>query len=341
MSAYILKLATTPMKLRFKSLSLILLTLSLFTGCATQTLSQDKGRVKLLGNRGKTETPTRNVDEIISSSPLDSAQTNQLPTPSLPQSLPKPRYHGDLDWLDKGAIKDIERETDLSLGIGHLRPKDLSPFTIDGWEDPNSLVGTGWLGKVTLPLYQQPEGQHWGWLAQGWLLRPSGEATNTFSTDSRPFTVANIVYKGTVNSFVVLKIRDDGWFKLRYAQPTSEDDGTAWAHQSHLNLGEIALTVEPWEKWFSQLKKPFYFRDEARHALRKEPTNTSEIVAWLPGKQDAWFVPQEVKGDWMRVLVSNDACDLNSASTTNPKCQAGWVRWQNSEQVPLVWYGEF
>lgn len=356
------------MKLTFKALSPILAALTLFTGCATQNLSQDNEGGQQLGTGGDTQTRTnkdaKKLDEISPSpsSRISHSQRQTLrptialnvakniypPVPSLPKSLPEPRYHGfghgEFNWYDEILTKLVEYQTKLSLGVGHLRPKDLSPFNL------KNPVGAGWLPQVTLPLYKQPGGQHWGWLAGGWLLQP-GKATDTFVPDSRPFPVVNISYKCTVCSLVVLEIHQDGWFKFRYAEPTPDDDGTAWAHQAHLELGEIALIVEPWEKWLSeQFMQPFFFVDEGRYAVRKEPTSESEPVAWLLGqkrppdkdKRPVYnsFVPLVIQGDWMRVQVRKDGCSATGTSKY-PKCQEGWIRWRNSEQGSLVWYTDW
>ena len=360
------------MKLAFKTLSPILTALTLLTGCVTQKPSQDKMRVQQLGTGGDTQTSRDpdpvNLDKIspspssrVSSSPrqtprpsitLNVPKTIYPPVPSLPPSFPKPRYHGfgagEFNWHAQSITKLLEYETKLSLGVGHLRPKDLSPFNLE------NAVGAGWIPQVILPLYKQPGGQHWGWLAGGWLLRPSGKATDTFVPDSRPFTTANISYKCTVCSLVVLEIRQDGWFKFRYAEPTPDDEGTAWAHQAHLELGKIPLIVESWEQWLPEnFRDAFFFVNEGRHAVRHQPTSESQPVAWLQGRKRPpdkdkrpvfdVFVPRVVQGDWMRVEVRQDGCisNLTTETTNNPKCQEGWIRWRNSEQGSLVWYTDW
>ncbi len=213
------------MKLTFKTLSFILAALTLFTGCATQKLSQDNEPLKQLGAESDTQTRTnkdaKNLNEI-SPSPSSSVSPSPSqtprppitlkvpdniypPVPSLPQSLPEPRYHGfdpgEFNWYDKSLTKIVDHETNLALGVGHLRPKDLSPYKF------GNTVGGGWISQVVLPLYKQPGGKHWGWIAGGWLLRPSGKATDTFVPDSRPFPVAKIIYKCTVFSVFLLEIR--------------------------------------------------------------------------------------------------------------------------------------
>ncbi|MEW6494290.1 MAG: hypothetical protein AB1589_17520 [Cyanobacteriota bacterium] len=257
-------------------------------------------------------------------------------TPSLPNSLPKPRYHGGLDWHKNRAVQHILDETGLSLGVGQLRPKDLSSFRVADWENPNSLVGSGWLGKVRLPIYSQPNGELWGWLAQGWLLRQTN--SNKLIVDSRSLTVIDIVYKGTVNSLAVLDIRQDGWFKFRYAQPDSGDEGVGWAHLSHLKLSKISLIVEPWQEWLTQ-QKALHFRDNVFAALHSQPTTDSQMLLKIPEDIDYQFYkvePLTFQGDWVRVRLTSTAAVEHSYQ--NRSSYEGWLRWLDPQQGPLLWY---
>lgn len=263
--------------------------------------------------------------------------------PALPTNLPKPRSHRELDWPETLATKSLLQETKLSLGVGQLRPADLSSFTISGWET-NPLIGTGWLSQVKLPLYTQPGGTLRGWLANGWVLHQTDAAGNHWRPEQRALTVESIVYKGTVNTLIVLEIRPEGWFRLRYAEPNSTDDGTAWAHISHLSLSEIKLTVEPWEKWFAQ-ERMLYVRGGS-YPIHTQASSQSKIITQIgePGTivQDKFYTlePLEFQGDWVKVRIKmpNEYCAISSEPRQEPQVYEGWLQWRTPEQGSRIWY---
>jgi hypothetical protein len=200
---------------------------------------------------------------------------------------------------------------DSSRGVGYLTAvKSADAFT--------------WLRDVILPLYRAPGDPPFAWLARGWTYRVAGGWT--------PYTVGGwlgVGYDGPI-ALPVYETRPDAWFRFRYAAPAPGDDGTAWAHASHLGFGVTALRIVSWESHYLQARSPTFFADSARHALYAAPDTSTAVVAWLApkpnGEHGAYgLVPLEVRGEWMRVRVQWPYPVCGQAVTRSAE---GWTRWQ-------------
>ena len=238
--------------------------------------------------------------------------------PPLPSPLPAPYRPASSGIV--GGTPDVG----VPIGIGHLRPRDLDFFETSDWVD-SPLLDAGWLQALRLPIYASPNGSHWGWIANGWLI-PNGQDPLAIGQDVS-FLMLHTYY--ALYSFPVLEIRLDGWFRFQYSSA-----GTAWAHTSQLKLGELELIVESWQDRFLDVGWVYFRNDQARHALRSRPGVEQMLMDWIGN--DSVIEPIEFRGDWMRVRVTQptDGCEfLPNASTTE-----GWMRWRNAEQGAWIWY---
>lgn len=195
----------------------------------------------------------------------------------------------------------------------------------------SSFEGLNWLRLVILPLYTVPRGEVSAWLARGWVVRPLVPAPSW-----RELTVAGIYGVGDESiALTVLDLRDNGWFRLRYAAPDGVSDGTAWAHVSHLSFGDVDLRLVRWDAHFLRGGETV-FRTSGIHYLRQTGSDESGVLDSLPSP-DRWggrsevrhtLTPLEMHGDWMRVRVQwpGGWCARERTGPT----REGWVRWRDS-----------
>ena len=194
-----------------------------------------------------------------------------------------------------------------------------------------SFDGLSWLRPVILPLYTLPRGAVSAWLARGWVVRPL-----TPTPSWRELTVAGIYGVGGESvALTVLDVRDDGWFRLRYAAPDSSSDGTAWAHTSQLGFGDVDLRLVRWDEHFLRGAMTV-FRASGIHYLRQAASDQSGVLDSL-ASPDRWqgrseerhtLTPLAVQGDWMKVRVQwpGGWC----APEPTGRTREGWVRWRDS-----------
>ncbi|WP_346291148.1 hypothetical protein [Sphaerothrix gracilis] len=248
------------------------------------------------------------------------AQAASLPpaVPPLPDALP------NVFRPESSGIVGLHPEPEQDIGVGHLRPRNLEFFETSEWiESP--LRGAGWLSEVAIPLYESPEGRHWGWIVNGWLV-PNGYEPIAIGRDAS-FTMLQTFYD--LFSFPVVEMRPDGWFRFQYSSA-----GTVWAHSSHLSLGDIELTVELWEDRFLEVGWVYFRNQGAAYALRSQPDTSQPLVSSVGN--DSFIVPLLFEGDWMQVRVTQpvNGCDFLPGART----QEGWMRWRLPDQGPRVWY---
>ena len=238
--------------------------------------------------------------------------------PPLPSPLPAP-YRPESSGI-MGATPNVG----APIGIGHLRPRDLDFFEKADWTD-SPLLNAGWLQAMRLPIYASPAGSHWGWLANGWLI-PNGQEPFAIGQDVS-FMMLRTYY--ALFSFPVLEMRLDGWFRFQYSSA-----GTAWAHTSQLNLGELEVIVESWQDRFLDVGWVYFRNDQVRHALRTRPGVEQTLIAWIG--DDSFIEPIEFRGDWMRVRVTQpvNGCEF----LPNANSAEGWMRWRDAEQGAWIWY---
>lgn len=182
-------------------------------------------------------------------------------------------------------LRGFDREVDL--GIGHLYPVDYFD-----WD---------WTMSLTLPLFERALAPPATWLVNGWVVPAAGPP--------RPLGVTGLTETGyEIASFIVFEVRSDGRVRLRFAPG---DSGIAWTHSCFFDQASGRVAVERWEtRLLSQEISPLHFRAQVRHALRRSPTETSQRLRWIPAEHTYVLRPFEVRGDWMRVELSqpSDYC---------------------------------
>jgi hypothetical protein len=211
------------------------------------------------------------------------------------------------------------------LGVGYLKA---------GEGAVASITAIQWLQQLILPLYEEPGGRPSAWLARGWLARPGPRQWRWDKLE-----VGGLIDTGydAPAGFVVLETRDGGWYRFRYAAPGGGRDGTAWAHESHLSLGDVELSLIPWETHFLAMNRPTFFRAPGRYALRRAPTDTGDVLHWLETREQEApkysVAPLEIEGEWMRVRAQwpGGWCGDSVRRTAE-----GWIRWRVSDKGPLL-----
>ncbi|MGH2375515.1 MAG: hypothetical protein ACRDIC_18840 [bacterium] len=212
-----------------------------------------------------------------------------------------------------------------SHGVGYLKAVEGAVMVSSSFE---------WLQQLILPLYREADGLPAAWLARGWLAQPGVQQ----------WTWNELEVGGWISTgydapagFVVLETRDGGWFRFRYAAPAGEADGTAWAHESHLTLGDVELSLTEWEAHFLAQDLPTFFRAPGRYALRRAPSDSSEVLHWLETRErespEYSVAPLEIEGEWMRVRAQwpGGWCGRPVQRTAE-----GWIRWRVSDKGPLL-----
>lgn len=241
------------------------------------------------------------------------------PVPPRPEQMPDAQPPNSEGLL--GASPDAETE----LGVGHLRPQNIDFLESPDWPSSENL-DANWLQRVALPIYANPSGRHWGWLINGWLV-PNQQPPIAIGQDAA-FLMLQTYH--ALRTFPVMEIRSDGWFRFQYTPA-----GTAWAHTSHLDLGELSLTVETWQDRFLAAGWVQYRSHGASRPLRAEPTATDSDLVGLIGPE-SFIEPLAFEGDWMRVRVTQptNGCEFLPGART----QEGWMRWRDEEGRSLIWF---
>lgn len=234
--------------------------------------------------------------------PCDVALEAPMEVPSLDPNA----WYGSLyDWA--GGYEDAP------LGMGRLKLENRE----DIWD---------WWHRIEIPLYRAPEGVHWGWYVNGWLVAEE---------DATPMGTSGMIETGyETMSFIVLEHRRDGWLRLRYGKPSDSHDGVAWTHTCHVETE--GLGFESWEERFTSGEiSPLTFRSPVPHALRAGPGASSDLLHWIAG--DHHLEPLEFRGDWMRVRVTQPS-DYCAGEAIQTREHEGWVRWRSPDKGPWVWY---
>lgn len=238
--------------------------------------------------------------------------------PRLPDTIPNvvdPSPNG-IVGLNPGPEDDI--------GVGHLRPQNLSSLEGTDWIN-SPMLNAKWLRGVALPIYVGPGADHWGWLVNGWLI-PNGYDPIAIGRDA---TFTMVQPQRGLYTFPVMEIREDGWFRFQYTPA-----GTAWAHTSQLNLGATEVAIETWSDWMVRTGRVKFRKHGASQPLRPAP-NTSTPLRSLVGP-NSLIEPLEIQADWIRVRVTQPAngCQPLPGSTT----EEGWMRWLDDAAMPLIWF---
>lgn len=257
----------------------------------------------------------------LPSPPVETVAQNRTtpPVPPLPEPLPTPRSPAT------AGIVGLMPTPEDDLGVGHLRPRDLA--FLDATDDANaqSLQGAGWLRAAAIPIYIEPNGAHWGWIINGWLV-PNGQPPIALGQDA---SFSMLQTYSELSSFPVTEIREDGWFQFQYTPA-----GRAWAHVDHLNLGSVDLAVETWANRFVESDRVEFRQHGLSQSLYNTPEETQASILGLVGANSV-IQPLAFEGNWMRVQVTQPA--EGCASLPGAVTQEGWMRWRSEEQQPLVW----
>jgi hypothetical protein len=238
--------------------------------------------------------------------------------PALPEPIPA------AVMPEAAGIVGLSPNSGSFLGIGHLRPRDLTSLEGRNWES-SPLLNAGWLRSVALPIYVGPSGDPWGWLINGWLIIPGYDPIAI----GRDATFSMVQADRGLYSFPVLELRPDGWFRFQYTAA-----GEAWAHTSHLQVGALALTIEPWEEQVITAAQVRFFKHGLSQGLRAAPRPTGPLRSLVA--PNSLIRPLEVQGNWMRVEVTQPTrgCTPLPGSTT----EEGWMRWRDTNRTLLVWF---
>lgn len=272
------------------------------------------------------------LQPLTSRQPLASRLKQDTPDEAAPEpSLPAPAIPPLPDSIpaaiapERSGIVGLMPDADDDLGIGHLRPRNLDFLAANAWEN-HPLAYAGWLRSVAIPLYVSPGSEPWGWLVNGWLMIPGYDPIAI----GRDATFSMVQAEPGLYSFPVLELRDDGWFQFQYTPA-----GAAWAHIAHLEVGAIALAIEPWEDQAETAAQVQFLRHGLSQPLRSEPVIDGGLRSLVSA--NSLIQPLEVNGDWMRVSVTQPAlgCRPLPGSTT----EEGWIRWRDEKQSLLVWFG--
>jgi hypothetical protein len=239
--------------------------------------------------------------------------------PPLPETIPEAIAPAE------SGIVGLLPAADADIGIGHLRPRDLSFLDSEDWASSPSL-DANWLQSVALPIYAEPGGEPWGWLVNGWLI-PNGGEPLAIGRDAA-FLMLHTYY--ALFSFPVMELREDGWFRFQYTPA-----GTAWAHRDHLGVGDLDLTLEVWEDRFLETGWVEFRNHGVSQPLRPSPSGDTSIDTLIG--PESFIEPLAFDGDWMQVRVTQptDGCTFLPGA----RSLEGWMRWRSQEDgASLVWY---
>ncbi len=259
-------------------------------------------------NDTETTEATKATEQSINQTPVVAAEV--IAPPAAPSPAPNP-----FSPVLAGVI-DLSAGTSSIMSVGQLRPRDVEALSDDDVD---------WLKSVVLPLYVTPDGDHWGWIYQGWLI-PKGQ---TYLAIGRDAGFAMVKAYENLYTFPVLETREDGWFRVQYTP-----GGSAWAHSSQLELGDVPLAVEGWEAQLEAQGSVYFLEKGEAQALRSQPEDTTNMLSMVTA--GSLIEPVAFDGDWMQVKVTRpaSACrPLTGATVTE-----GWMRWRGEKRESLVWY---
>lgn len=275
-------------------------------GVAVGTVALSLGVVTPIGNRVAWGQEQPTVDRRA----IAPAAISAIAPPADPTPAPAPFAPV------RAGITEVTKDASSINSVGHLRPRDI---------DSSANNGLEWIESVNLPLYVTPGGDHWGWIYQGWLI-PKGQ---TYLAIGRDAGFAMVRSYENLYTFPVLETRADGWFWVQYTP-----GGSAWAHVSQLNLGEMPLAIETWESRLQDQGSVYFLNSRKAQALRSQPQQTTNMISLIAA--DSLIEPLEFQGDWMRVRATRPIA--NCEPLTGAAVSEGWMRWRGEQRESLVWY---
>jgi hypothetical protein len=282
------------------------------------------GLITLLAVAGSNLSPAQATSPDPTPARAEADSQPQLhPITALPAPLPDP-----IAPLAAG-ITALAPGPNTAVGIGHLRPADLSPLEGDplasNSRSRNAILHANWLQGIALPIYPSPNSSAWGWLINGWLIPTSGPPL-AIGRDAA-FTMVHT--ERQIYTFPVMELRPDGWFRFRYTTA-----GDAWSHTDYLNRGTIPLTLETWAAYLKDAVRVEFQRPGVAQPLRLAPSSNAPLQA-LVGP-NSLIQPLDMEGDWLRVRVTQPVQGCTALPGANTA--EGWVRWRNDADLTLLWF---
>ncbi|MFH7245357.1 MAG: hypothetical protein ACHWZW_21170 [Spirulina sp.] len=267
--------------------------------------------------------PTPMANPSPAAQPKQTEPTDPQTAPTPPDRPPLPTTIPDAVVPPNTGIVGLIPGPEDNLGVGLLHPRDLSFLDTTAWESHPLAYGR-WLRSVALPLYVGPDGDHWGWMVNGWLMI-NGYEPIAIGQDA---SFAMVEARQGIYSFPVLEQRSDGWFRFQYTPA-----GSAWANIAHLDDGAITLTLQPWEDILATAPQIRFRRHGLSQSLRTEPRETSPLQFLVA--PNSYIRPLTIDGDWVQVEVTQpvQGCTPLPGHTS----ETGWLRWRNGDQALLVW----
>ncbi|MEN8143870.1 MAG: hypothetical protein ABFS14_02870 [Gemmatimonadota bacterium] len=206
------------------------------------------------------------------------------------------------------------------LGVGHLE-------LAAGTTSDNYWT---WAEYVALPLFDEPEGEFWGWIYEGQVAPAAATASSGLSGAGMTETD----YER--QTFIVLETSGD-WLKIRHSAPGESGDGTAWTHACLLGLGEVSLVFERWEDVIMEDGGlPIFFRSDVAHSFRSGPSTDSERLGWITGDYEMW--PVEFRGEWLRVRLLEPSHWCSGDDEFSGRKREGWIKWWGEDKGPWIYY---
>ena len=201
---------------------------------------------------------------------------------------------------------------DAPLGLGILEVADNGK---DHFYD--------WMFELELPLWAGPDtARPLGWLKQGLVLG---------APPATPISGAGMVETGYEHTgFIIWEIRND-WFKIKLAK-----GAFAWTHRCHLGSSKIHLNYVSWPKFLRRHGNWLHFRKPVTHRLRAAPNLTARRVTTIGLNHK--LVLLDIKGDWMKVDVSQPDLTCGGTQHAQPLRHRGWVKWRDSAGPWVYFY---
>lgn len=217
-------------------------------------------------------------------------------------------------YIARYAVKGNEEP---AYGVGYLDSLNTDNYYYD------------WVVHIILPLWKEPDAKaFYGWIHSG-RVYPDHDAS------PYALTGAGLVETEYENSrFIVHEALDAGWLRIRLKPG---EDGEAWTHQCHLDIGKAKLVYKGWESFLRAHGDWLHFRSRVPHSLREQPDVNSPRVTMIG--LDHKLILHEFQGNWMRVTVEQPdrTCRSRPERELEASIHEGWVKWRDEEKGPWVW----
>lgn len=221
-------------------------------------------------------------------------------------------------------------------------PEDAADALLGGaaWSarDPAADWGTGYLSfsgsegwrRVDLPLFDAPDGRHWGWLTEGRGYDLGSGSAPGARADAFP------ALPGEGRAMLVLA-ETGGWLEVRWGEPGDRAGGVAWTRADYARGARAVYTR--WAEAFRGAGGLVFRNTGVAHNLRSGPGTGAAVVRVLDGD---YFDLQVLKmeDDWMRVRwASPPACrgarpaaEDELLGGARSETAEGWIRWRSNDR---------